>query len=166
VAGTLGTVLLLAGCELGAPPAGSLSNNTGSSGIDTGASPDNQGATSAISRLPVEQGLEFSGPLTGRMAKAVTSCGGTNGQYSVALTGEVGSAKVIVYLTLVQDHGPGSYPARNPGGGVNVAIHTPDFDYEGVEGTFVTNNDHRTGTIDVKLTNEQALKGSYGCAPT
>ena len=160
------TAVLLGGCSFGQASTGGASGGSANSGVDTGASPDNQGATSAISRLPVDQDLTFSGPLGGRLVKAVTSCGGTNGQYSAALTGDAGSVKVVVYLTLVNDKGPGRYPARNDTGAVNIAIHTPDFDYEGVEGGFVTNTDRLTGTIDAQFTNGETLRGTYRCTPT
>lgn len=133
---------------------------------DTSSPVSNQGATSAQSRLPVAQDLSFSGALTGHLDKAVTSCGGANGQWSAALTQDLNGTAVTIYLTLTRDNGPGNYPASNPDGTVNMAVHTKTVDYEGQTGGFTLADDHRSGTIDAGLTDGLRLSGKYACAST
>jgi hypothetical protein len=126
----------------------------------------NQGATSAVSRLPVPQDLNFDGAIVGHVDSAVTSCGGSNGQYNVALVADVGSTHLTIYLTLVNDKGPGNYPANNGDGTINVAVHTQSIDYFGSSGGFTIADDHRSGTIDTVFTGGLHLAGKYTCAST
>lgn len=133
---------------------------------DTASPASNQGATSAVSRLPVDQDLNFDGAITGHLDKAVTSCGGSNGQWNAALTADLGGTRLTIYLTLTQDKGPGNYPAKNTDGTINVAVHTAAVDYLGDSGGFTIATDHRSGTIDTKFSGNLHLSGKYACAST
>lgn len=132
----------------------------------TSSAASNQGSTSAASRLPVGQDLTFDGAISGHVDKAVTSCGGSNGQWNAALTADVGGAHLTVYMTLVADKGPGNYNARNDDGTINIAVHTPSLDYLGSTGGFVVADDHRSGSVDAVFTGGLHLTGKWTCAST
>ncbi len=141
-------------------PAASPSPQTSGSPVN------NHGATSAASRLPVTQDLTFDGAIAGHVDKAVTSCGGSNGQWNGALTADLTGVHLTIYMTLVADKGPTTYPPRNDDGTINIAVHTPSLDYLGDTGGFVIATDHRSGTIDTAFTGGLHLSGKWACSST
>jgi hypothetical protein len=169
LATVLAVPVLVSACSLGSlnPLATSSPSPSPAPTQTPSSSPvSNQGATSAVSRLPVPQDLTFDGPITGRVDNAVTSCGGGNGQYNAALISDIGSTHLTVYLTLVNDKGPGNYPAGNGDGTINIAVHTQSVDYFGSSGGFTIADDHRSGTINTVFTGGLRVTGKWTCATT
>jgi hypothetical protein len=132
----------------------------------SGSPVSNQGATSAQSRLPIDQDLTLDGAIAGKISKAVTSCGGSNGQWNAALSASLSGIDVTIYMTLVNDKGPGKYPARNDDGTINIAVHTKNLDYLGDTGGFTIADDHRSGDIDTNFTSGLHVSGKFACAST
>jgi hypothetical protein len=158
---------LMSACTLSNPFASASPSPAPTSTASDSASPvSNQGATSAVSRLPVDQDLAFDGAISGHLDKAVTSCGGSNGQWNAALTADIGGTRLTIYLTLTLDKGPGNYPAKNGDGTINVAVHTAAVDYLGDTGGFTIATDHRSGTIDTRFSGNLRVSGKYACAST
>jgi hypothetical protein len=171
LAALLAAPLLLGACSLGSLNPLAAASPTPSPVTPAGASPSasavsNQGATSAASRLPVTQDLTFDGAVSGRVDKAVTSCGGSNGQWNAALSAKVGGVDLTVYMTLVNDRGPGRYPAKNDDATINIAVHTASLDYLGDTGGFNVADDHRSGDVDTTFTGGLHLTGRWACAST
>ncbi|MDP9325620.1 MAG: hypothetical protein M3O87_03685 [Candidatus Dormibacteraeota bacterium] len=132
----------------------------------SGSAVSNQGATSAQSRLPIAQDLNLDGAITGKIDKAVTSCGGANGQWNAALSASLSGTDLTIYMTLVNDKGTGKYPARNDDGTINIAVHTKSLDYLGDTGGFTIADDHRSGSIDTNFTSGLHVSGNWVCTST
>jgi hypothetical protein len=167
----LAAPLLLGACSLGSLNPLAAASPSPSPVTPPGPTPSalaasNQGATSAASRLPVAQDLTLDGAVSAKIDKAVTSCGGSNGQWNASLAAKVGDEDLTIYMTLVNDKGPGKYSAKNDDGTINIAVHTPSLDYLGDGGGFTVADDHRSGEIDATFTGGLHLAGKFTCAST
>ena len=167
--GVMAVPILVSACSLPNPFATASPSPSPVATPVTQATPSavsNQGSTSAASRLPVAQDLTFDGAISGHVDKAVTSCGGANGQWNAALIADVGAVHLTINMTLVADKGPGNYNARNDDGTINIAIHTPALNYLGSTGGFVVADDHRSGSVDAVFVGGLHLTGKWLCAST
>lgn len=121
------------------------------------------GSPTPVVLPPVAQGLTFAGYLSGALSVGTGDCrvSASRSIYQVTVAGELAGARHSIRVVAESYNGPGTY------GGDTSRRATVRLDSgPGVAGTLVVNDDGASGSMDVDLTDDLHVSGTWSCTVT